>query len=102
MAKKKGAGESISGYFRQLFRNNPELLDHGKNDAILAQWQSDHPGQAVTDSVKNNMSNVKSHVRKEFGKVKRRRRKGKRGAAAANGNAAPKVRTPIAHLERLE
>jgi hypothetical protein len=104
MAKKKGAGESISGYFRQLFRNNPDLLDHGKNDVILDQWKADHPGQAVTDSVKNNMSNVKSNVRKEFGKVKRRRRKGKRGTAGANGGApaAPKVRTPIAHLERLE
>src|SRR5437667_301552 len=74
MAKKKGAGESISGYFRQLFRNEPELLDHGKNDVILARWQADHPGEPVTESVKNNMSNVKSNVRKEFGKVKRRRK----------------------------
>jgi hypothetical protein len=105
MAKKKGAGESISGYFRHLFRTNPDLLDHGKNDVILEKWRADHPGQPITDSVKNNMSNVKSNVRKEFGKVKRRRRrKGKRGAAGANGGApmAPKVRTPIAQLERLE
>ena len=103
MAKTKGrGGESISGYFRRLFESNPALLDHGKNDVILGQWQLDHPNQTIDDRIKGNLANTKSIMRKKFGKVKRRH---KRGKAAAIDGAEPKVhkvRSSIAVLEKLE
>jgi hypothetical protein len=102
MAKTKGGtGESISGYFRRLFESNPALLDHGKNDVILGQWQLDHPGQTIDDRIKGNLANTKSIMRKKFGKVKRRRKHGKTLADGAEPKVV-KVRTNIAALEKLE
>jgi hypothetical protein len=102
MAKTKARGESISGYFRQLFESKPELLDHGKNDVILAHWQADHPNGVIDDRIKGNLANTKSLMRKKFGKIKRRRKQ--RKAIAGNGAAVKVVKTRTAHavLERLE
>lgn len=104
MAKTKGRSnpESISGYFRQLFESNPDLLDHGKNDVIIAQWQTDHPGEKVTDRIKGNLANTKSIMRNKFGKVKRRRKRGRPAAADGTMPSVPKVRTSIAALEKME
>src|SRR5260370_333726 len=101
MAKMKGRPESVSGYFRQLFQNTPELLDHGKNDVIIAQWQKDHPGEKVTDKIKGNLANTKSIMRAKFGKVKRRRKHRKAGIDGVTP-APHKVRTTIAALEKME
>jgi hypothetical protein len=102
MAKTKGRPESISGYFRQLFESNPSLLDHGKNDVIIAQWKTDHPGQTVDDRIKGNLANTKSIMRKKFGKVKRRRKRGRPAAADGALPAVPKHRSSIAALEKME
>ena len=101
MAKTKSRPESVSGYFRKLFETESELLDHGKNDVILARWKADHPGEPVTDKVKNNMSNTKSVVRKKLGKIKRRRRH-HANDGVASAPKVHKVRTTIATLEKLE
>ena len=93
MAKKKGrpknaaaggppgaagqATESISGYFRRVFDDNPGLLDARTNDALLQRWLADHPGESeVPANVKANLANIKSVLRK-----KRRKKGGKRAAA---------------------
>lgn len=102
MAKAKFQGESISGYFKKMFESKPELLDHGKNDVILAQWQEDHPGQPITDSIKGSLSNTKSILRKKYGKVKRRRRKHAKTTIADGAPKVHKVRTSIAALEKME
>src|SRR5580704_16168279 len=104
MAKTKGSGESVSGYFRKLFEANPELLDHGRNDVILDQWQKDHAGEPLTDKIKGNLANTKSIMRKKFGKVKRRRKYTK-SAPIGVENSVPKVhkvRTSIGALEKIE
>ena len=45
MAKKAGGqGESIGGYFRKLFVDNPKLLRTRSNSHVLGRWLEDHPG----------------------------------------------------------
>jgi hypothetical protein len=102
MAKAKFQGESTSGYFRQVFESNLDLLDHGKNDVILGQWQADHPGQTLTDNIKASLSNTKSILRKKYGKVKRRRRKHGKTGATDGMPQVRKVRTSVAALEKME
>jgi hypothetical protein len=68
-------GESISGYFRKVFRENPKLLKQRSNDELLHRWSVDHPGEQVTNRIKQNLANLKSILRK-----KGRRRKGKKAA----------------------
>ena len=57
-------GETISGYFRQVFKDNPKWLAGRSNDEVLARWLKDHPGEKeVPKKVKQNLSNVKSVLR---------------------------------------
>src|SRR5689334_8687588 len=87
-----GRGETTSGYFRRLFKENPKLLKASKNDAILERWLQDHPGETeVPKNVKNNLANIKSVLRN-----RRRKRKGSRRAAGAEeaGSAPVKLGRP--------
>jgi hypothetical protein len=64
MAKARDDGETISGYFRAVFRENPELLHGRSNKELLARWLKDHPGEKeVPQKVKANLSNIKSVLR---------------------------------------
>lgn len=59
---------SVSGYFRQLFDQHPEWLEGRSNDAILEQYRNDHgiaKDGAVPQSIKNNLANLKSALRKK-------------------------------------
>ena len=65
MAKKKATntngqgGESISGYFRKVFAENPRWLDSRSNDQLFVRWLKDHPGEKeVPEKVRQNLSNV--------------------------------------------
>ena len=40
---KSGEGESIQGYFRKIFRENPKLLRTRSNQELLDRWKADHP-----------------------------------------------------------
>src|SRR6516225_499862 len=79
VAKQKGGAgdgnESIAGYFRGIFKENPQLLKERSNEELLRRWQEDHPGQAVSKSVKVGLSNIKSVLRS------RRRKKAARKEA---------------------
>jgi hypothetical protein len=56
--------ETVGGYFRRVFRENPAWLDGRSNAEVLKRWLADHPGeQEVPDRIKNIMSNVKSILR---------------------------------------
>src|ERR1700719_3026126 len=58
-------GENISGYFRKVFGENPKWLEGRSNDEVLARWLKDHPGEKeVPKRGKQNLSNVKSNLRK--------------------------------------
>jgi hypothetical protein len=60
------AGENVSAYFRQIFKENPKLLKAPSNDAVYQRWLDDHPGeQEVPTRVKQIVSFVKSTLRKK-------------------------------------
>jgi hypothetical protein len=63
------ADESISGYFRKIFLENPKLLKQRSNDELLRLWLADHPGHTdVPQKIKNNLANIKSVMRKKLRK----------------------------------
>jgi hypothetical protein len=89
--------ESVSGYFRRLFEERPELLGSGSNKELFERWLQDHPGKrTVPNRVKNILSNVKSIVRKK------RRKAGRKKAAQPTPIAQQATTLPIGLLEPLE
>ena len=102
MAKKitaAGPEESVSGYFKQIFKERPDLLNSGSNTALFERWLQDHPGEKnVPDRVKSILSNVKSIVRR-----KRRKKSRKEKAPELPTLVAPQALTvPLTKLEALE
>src|SRR5947209_7177384 len=93
----EGKGESIAGYFRQVFAQQPRLLKERSNAELLRRWQDDHPGQELTPSVKNSMMNIKSVLRKQ-GRKRGRKPKAAAAATAVTPAAAPAPR-PVRNLE---
>ncbi len=96
--------ETVAGYFRKVFKENPKLLHGRSNQQVLDRWLADHPGEReVPKKVKDNLSNVKSILRK---KARKRGRPRKNAAApVATATAAPpsaKPKRSVAPLERLE
>jgi hypothetical protein len=96
-----GDGETVAGYFRRLFHENPRLLESRSNEELLQRWLTDHPGETeIPKSVKVGLQNVKGILRS-----KRRRRQ--RNASAAGAIAAVTERTKLSgprqsQLETLE
>ena len=99
-------GETTSGYFRRIFREDRTLLKQGTNAAVLERWLQDHPGhKAVPDNIKATLHNLKSVLRR-----KRKQRRAEKAQAppaavvsvalAAPGPAA--ARRAGAALGRLE
>jgi hypothetical protein len=109
MARKRAGGngqtESISGYFRRLFEENPDYLRQRSNAQLLQRWLADHPGHTeVPKNVINGMTNVKSLMRRKF-RIRARRRRGRpaKTEAAAAPVAAMTRRAPGgSRLEELE
>jgi hypothetical protein len=95
-------GETVSGYFRRIFAENPKLLKNRSNEEILNRWLTDHPGhKEVPTNVRQNLSNVKSVLRS------RRRRRGREPQHGPEGGqkavATPKsARAVTRDLEHLE
>src|SRR5436190_3637498 len=82
-AKDEGA-ETVTAYFRRVFAENPKLLDTRSNDELFARWLADHPGETeVPERVRQNLSNVKSVLRKG------QRKSGKKKQARAEEAGAP-------------
>jgi hypothetical protein len=99
-AQANGTGteqENVSAYFRQVFAEQPELLDSRSNELILDRWLSDHPGVTVIPKrVKNGLMNTKSVLRSKS----RRRGRPKRGPGRPAGST--NARTPKGRLNQLE
>ena len=116
MAKAKGRGneETVAGYFRKVFAENPRLLSGRSNKALLERWLKDHPGQTeVPQKVKANLSNVKSLLRRQARKGGRSKKAEAPEPTRAEmaGNSAPKraaatnnvpAEAPPSPLEQLE
>jgi hypothetical protein len=57
-------GESIAGYFRKVFKDNPSWLMERSNDKLLQKWLADHPDlNEVSNSVKKGLGKIKSILR---------------------------------------
>jgi hypothetical protein len=95
-------GETVSGYFRRVFGENPKWLKTRSNDEVLARWLKDHPGEKeVPEKVRQNLSNVKSLLRKAHRKKPGRPKKdGPPSEPASALAAAP--RKGVRGLETLE
>jgi hypothetical protein len=66
--RRKRKGESMSGYFRQIFEERPELINSGSNAELIDQWCRDHPrySAVMLRKVKANLANLKSVLRKKM------------------------------------
>jgi hypothetical protein len=83
-------GETSSGYFRRVFKENPKLLVTRSNEELVSRWLTDHPGEKTMPAkVQGHMSNVKSLLRK-----KRRKKKLGRPKTVEQEGAVPAVSTP--------
>jgi hypothetical protein len=107
MARKSPEG-SVSGWFRQVYEADHELLKHTTNEPVLDRWRAEHPGQEVTQTVRGAQANIKSVLRKKFKIGGFRKGKGGRKPKAATAPATEGVaRTATrasrsGHLEQLE
>jgi hypothetical protein len=101
-------GETTSGYFRRLFKENPKLLKGGDNSELFDQWLRDHPGnKEVPANIKAILHAVKSLVRS-----KRKQRRAEKAQAtpaavvpfvsATSAAASATARRAGASLARLE
>jgi hypothetical protein len=109
MAKRKApqandgeSGESVAGYFREIFKQNPKLLKVKSNEEVLNRWLTDHPGHsAVPKNVKGSLSNIKSVLRSK----KRRKAAKQAGGTPATGldqKSMGTVPSGPSDLEKLE
>ena len=106
--------ESVAGYFRKVFEENPKWLRGRSNKELLERWLKDHPGQKqVPAKVKANLSNVKSLLRQQARKGGRSKKAEAPEPTRAEmaGNSAPKraaatnnvpAEAPPSPLEQLE
>ncbi len=91
--------ETVAGYFRKLFEENPSWLKERSNQALLDRWLQDHPDQkAVPERVKQNLANLKSVLRK---KLRKKPGRPKKETQPAETTAAP-VEAPRKNVRRLE
>jgi hypothetical protein len=94
MAKRKGQEGTLAGYFRGLFKANPQWLHERSNDALLARYRKDHglaDDAPIEPKVRQNLANLKSVLRKK---------KRRRGRKPKHANGAIPVAVPAAALRR--
>ena len=89
--------ESVAGYFRKVFQENPKLLKERSNDELYRRWLADHPGhKEVPAKVKTGLQNIKSVLR-----AKRSKKKAAKQGPATAQPQAPR-RLPAKGLQQLE
>ncbi len=96
------SGESISGYFRRIFDENPKWLDTRSNEQLFSRWLADHPGDnEVPERVRHNLSNIKSVLRKlSRRKVNKQKKEGQ--PALTNSAPVEAPRRAVKGLDTLE
>src|SRR5260370_7100288 len=57
-------GETMQGYFRRIFGENPEWVKPRSNARVYQRWHDDHPGHTdVPASWRNALTNAKTDLR---------------------------------------
>jgi hypothetical protein len=104
-------GDSVSSYFRVIFKENRQLLKSKSNDEIFARWLADHPGEKeVPDRVKYILSKVKSDLRHQRRNKMKKKKEEAVGGLVAHRVVISRVASPegdgvdnrVQGLERLE
>jgi hypothetical protein len=96
-------GETVAGYFRKIFKENPKLLKQRSNDELFRRWLADHPGHsAVPKQVRTGLQNIKSVLRSKRSKQKGARPEPAGGAPPTAVAQRPPRRAPAKGLEQLE
>jgi hypothetical protein len=83
-------GESVMGYFKKKFRENPKWLKERSNHEVLELYRQDHnigPDDVLSNKVKSGLANAKTLMKK------RRRRKRQEAEAAMEPTSAPLKKT---------
>src|SRR4051812_48597215 len=91
--RRKGKEGSTSGYFRQLFAENPEWIHETSNDIILARYRQDKdlaPDAPLEKNIRQSLANVKSDIRK-----REREGDGEQGGRGRRGAAIPVARAVL-------
>jgi hypothetical protein len=98
------SGETSSGYFRRVFKENPHLLATRSNEELMSRWVADHPGHtAMPPKAQGHMSNVKSLLRRKGRKKLGRPKKVEQDGAVQAVSTPPKpTRIAPKGLEALE
>ena len=109
MAKKRANasadGENTSAYFKGIFAKQPNLLHEKSNAELLSRWLADHPEHtSVPENIKNNLSNIKSVLRKKSRKRGRPKKTHHAEPAAASVVVVEMkpARAAVRSLETLE
>lgn len=55
---------SVSGYFRSLFQESPELIDQNNAQQLVSRFLAEHPGHDEK-RIRNSLANVKSLLRRQ-------------------------------------
>jgi uncharacterized protein (UPF0147 family) len=93
-------GDSVSGYFRKIFKESPKFLNSRSNDEMLKRWLADHPGETeVPKNVKSILSNLKSVLRS---KGRKKAVKAAKVAATTPVGTTPHPILAKTKLEKLE
>lgn len=97
-------GETTSGYFKRVFKENPQLLGVKSNEELFRRWLADHPDHAeVPGNVKGILFNIKSGLRKKRRRKRGRPKKVEPAATLAVAVTQPKpVKVAVKGLEALE
>jgi hypothetical protein len=99
-AGKPNGGESVSGYFRKVFGEDPKLLKSKSNEELLRRWLTDHPSEKeVPGRVKNILMNVKSILRKQGRKRGKQQEQKRQHAAGVTPTPARRIGRGLEELE---
>jgi hypothetical protein len=96
-------GETVAGYFRAFFKENPQLLWERSNEEPFNCWLRDHPGHnEVPQHVKTGLQNIKSALRQKSHKKKAKKQTQSNEPAQARPSQPAPQRTSARGLNALE
>ena len=97
------ADETVSGYFRRLFTENPRWLDATSNAEIVQRWLADHPGTSeMPRNIRNTLANLKSVLRSKLRNKPKRTQRTPQQASDTAGQQGPRRSAASSRLEVLE
>ena len=92
--------ENVSGYFRRVFKERPDLLSGSSNAQLFDRWLKDNPGEKeVPKRIKAILFNVKSVLRQKGRKRRAAKEARQPMAFASAGHRAPNEKLEVLEAE---